>query len=164
MILLKVSILIFVFTILHELGHVICSLSLKLKITDMGFAYKPFPHFYVSVKWPYKTYQKVLYLFSGFFVYLIILSLFLIFYSCNITNDIIKYALFLQLIIETNPIYSDFVIVQLVKKIYMKSKNSTNFKSIYKEAYTQHLFSKFWYLHFFLWTLIVFSLIKMVKS
>jgi len=162
MILLKISILVFVFTILHELGHVICSRLLKLKITGMGLEYTPFPHFYVSVKWPYILYQKVLYLLSGFFAYLIIVGVCLIFYSFGITNDIIKYALFFQLIIETNPIYSDFVILQLVKKIYTKSKNSTNFKSIYKEAYTQHLFSKFWYLHFFLWTLLIFSLIKMV--
>ncbi len=162
MIFLKVIILVLGFTILHELGHVVCSHMLKLKITGIGVAYAPFPHFYVSVKWPYKLYQKVLYLLSGFFVYVIIVSGCLFFYSGNITNLSIKYALALQLIIETNPIYSDFVILQLVKKIYVKSKNSINFKSLYKEAYTQHLFSKFWYLHFFLWTLIIFSLTKMI--
>lgn len=45
----------------HELGHIISAKLLQLSIQKIGFRLKPYPHFFVAVKWPRTKLQKFIY-------------------------------------------------------------------------------------------------------
>ena len=93
---------------LHELGHVISAKILGLKIKNISFLFKPYPHFFVAVSWPNNNKERMIYLFSGVFI---TLSLFAISICFNFFNLKALYIAFIiQIIIESNPFYSDYTI------------------------------------------------------
>jgi len=160
--LMQILIFVIILIILHEFGHVIAAKILKLEIQKIGFKIKPFPSFFVAVKWPTKEIEKYIYLFSGTFVTVI---LFITAFIFNFGDNKYLYSAFIiQLINETNPLYSDFTIAIVNKQI----KNYENFKKshadYYKEQFSKYLFSTKWYIHFVLWTLIIFLLFNLKKK
>lgn len=145
--------------LLHECGHVLCAYFLKIPIKKVGFKLSPFPHVFVAIRWPTKKLHTFLFLFSGFAVYI---SLTIIVYSIGLFNiGFIKNAFIIQCIFETNPFYSDFIIVNLISKSAALIRNSkTNYTTLYKQIYLNYLFSKYWYIHFILWTFLTYLITK----
>lgn len=146
--------------ILHELGHIVTAKILKLQIFNIGFLFKPFPHIYVAIKWPKNHWHKYIYLFSGTFITLCLffISLYFDFFD----NKYLYWAFMIQFIIELNPFYSDFTIAFVSKKKYSE-KQMKSYANNYNTQFKKHQFSFNWYIHFVLWTLIIFTFIKFNK-
>ena len=80
-------------------------------------------------------------------------------------NKSISYAFFIQFLIETNPFYSDFVLLQLDNEIQNKlraAKYKISFKAIHKQALSLHQYSKSWYIHLILWTISILFIYKLL--
>lgn len=138
----------------HELAHIISAKFLNLKIYHIGFNLKPLPHFFVGVENTNIAYKKNIYLFSGFFCTIVL-------FVISISNGFwrieqLYWAFLIQLAIETNPFYSDFVIYIINKKVE-KSNVSTNHSAILR----LHYFSLTWYLHFISWTAFIMFLFNL---
>lgn len=147
--------------ILHELGHIVTAKILRLQIFNIGFLFKPYPHFYVAIKWPKRKLQKYLYLFSGTFITLCLffISLYFNFFD----NKYLYWTFMIQFIIELNPFYSDFTIAI----VYGKESSKSQIKSYadnYDTQFKKYQFSFNWYIHFIIWTLIIFTFIKFNKN
>ena len=153
---IETTILVLLLLFIHELGHITMAKILGLPIQRIGFQLRPYPHFYVSVKWPRVNWEKYLYLFSGTFI---TVSLFCI----SIYNEFfhltqLYWAFVIQLIIETNPFYSDFTIA-----IVSRNKPNNKVKSYaenYKLQFEKYKFTLKWYVHFIIWAIIILSLTK----
>jgi len=142
---------------LHELGHVLAAKYLGLSIRKIGFQMKPYPHFFVAASWPKTSRDKYIYLFSGIFI---TTFLFLISLSLNFFSLLGLYIAFvIQIAIETNPFYSDITIaiVSNSKKI----RYGKTYAADYKKQFADYQFSKYWYIHFVFWTILIISLIKL---
>ncbi len=159
-----------IFHVFHEIGHILCAKLLKFKIKKIGFALKPIPHTFVHV---YSNNSKVnnlkrkVYYLSGFFVYISLLVLFVASSKYQswvlLQYKSIVYAFFIQFMIETNPFFSDFVLLQLDNYIQNKLKASNyrvSFRDAHKQAFSLHQFSKNWYIHFILWTIVLLLIYK----
>ncbi len=67
----------------------------------------------------------------------------------------------LQLAIETNPVYSDFVILginDIVGREIRRTK--APYKEVYSSVYSNYIYSASWYLHFILWSALVVLVIN----
>lgn len=143
---------------LHEAGHIIAAKLLKLRIDKIGFSYKPFPRFYVSIIDHKLTMNKrILFLLSG---NAMVLAVFLIYMILGITNKYIYYVIALQILIDTNPIYSDYVIAissyiykRHIRKrfFYMRVGNEESADAIREEIKEKYTFSLPWYCHVLVW-------------
>ena len=105
---------ILLFILLHELAHVITIKSLNLSIYNVGIKLKPIPHFFVEFMWSRKQKENNLILLSGTLCTLTLFGLSFIFNFFN--NKILMNSFLFQLVIETNPFYSDFVSVIVLNK------------------------------------------------
>jgi len=153
------SFIVLVLVTIHEMGHLIAAKALKLKITRVGFTLKPYPHAFVDVEWPTKIQQKLIYLFAGF---AIIMVLFSVAYLNNFFwKPYLYYAFVFQLLFETNPFYSDFIIAIITqnKEHFFKNKYKP-YQVVFKKLYLKHQFSLKWYIHLTLWTILFVVLIK----
>lgn len=152
-----------IFHVFHEIGHLLSAKLLKFKIIKIGFVLRPIPHTFVHV---YSNHSKVsnikrrIYYLSGFSVYIVFFVAFVA--SSNypiwgfLQYESIVYAFFIQFMIETNPFFSDFVLLQLDNDIQNKlkaSKYRVSFRDAHKQAFSLHQFSKNWYIHFIFWTI-----------
>ena len=96
---------------------------MNIPIERVSFNLKPIPNLNISIKWPREKRKGFYFLFSGT-LSTIIISLILLF--CDFLNiKSLFYAILIQLIIETNPIYSDFVIAFVYNKFNYKEKKNT---------------------------------------
>ena len=145
--------------VLHECGHILCAYSLNMPIKKIGFTLSPFPHVFVAIKWPSNKFYTYLFLLSGFIVFLI-LTIF-VYYIGLFNVDFIKNAFLIQSIIEINPIYSDFIILKIISNKRLKNFNSNeNYLKLYKKIYLDYIFSKYWYIHFAIWTFFLYLILK----
>lgn len=154
---IQIIIFFFVLMFLHELGHILAAKYLGLDIKKIGFQTKPYPHFFVAASWPRTNKEKNTYLFAGI---IITFSLFLISLGFNFFNlKSLLIAFIIQIAIETNPFYSDITIsvVSNSKKV----KYSKSYGVDYKKEFSNYQFTKNWYIHFILWTLLIILLIKL---
>tara|TARA_B110001469_G_C9547523_1_gene271718 strand:+ start:259 stop:744 length:486 start_codon:yes stop_codon:yes gene_type:complete len=153
---IKINIGVFILLILHELGHIIVAKILNLPIQKIGFLLRPYPHFYVTVKWPQKRQYAFIYLFSGTFV---TMTLFIISIINNFFNlSFLFWTFVIQLIIETNPFYSDFTIMTTLDNLSnRKNLSASNYKKLFKE----YQFTAKWYCHFILWGTLILLLFKL---
>lgn len=157
-IVIQTLLLIFFLLLLHELGHIISAKIMGLSIKKIGVSSKPYPHVFVAVQWAKERIKRYIYLFSGTAV---TLTLFLISFSFHFFDvRSLMYAFIIQLIIETNPFYSDFTIAIVTRKINTLGINTKNY---YQEIYKNHAFSSLWYIHFIIWACITFLLINLTK-
>ncbi|MBW8049879.1 MAG: hypothetical protein FVQ77_05980 [Cytophagales bacterium] len=151
-----------ILTAFHELGHIIFAKILGLDIQKVGFSLRPYPHVFVSIKWPYKKTEKLIYLFSGSFI---TLSLFFIsFVNDFFEHKFLYYAFAIQFIIETNPFYSDFTIAVVSNNIERLKNNRNINADFYKNQFLKYQFSFKWYIHFVLWTLLITLLFNLKKQ
>lgn len=140
--------------VLHETGHVIAAKLMRLSILKVGVQFKPYPHAYVSVKWPLNALKRFIYLFSGSAMTLLLFSIALAF---NFFDFQLLYVAFaLQIAIETNPFYSDFTIAILSTQNQHNRQPTPEETQEKSEAY---MFSAQWYLHFLIWSGVIFLLI-----
>lgn len=147
---------------LHELGHILTAKALHLRISKIGFTLKPFPHVFVKIEWPRKKNQRTLFLMSGFLAILCLIVLVLL---LGVSFKPLLIALCLQIIIETNPIYSDFVIINIVDKVAGEVRKTRKpYTKVYNSIYTQYLFSAKWHLHFLVWVIIVITVLNVIKN
>lgn len=160
--LFQVSGFLFLLILLHELGHVAAAKLLGIPIDRVGVSAFPVPHFYVAIQWPRATRDRNIYLLAGFLVYLIILLFCLI--NGFFDSRALIIALGIQAIIETNPIYSDFIIIKVIEEVYQKIRGRRNYRTIFREVYDKYLFSKGWYLHFGVWCVVLISVISIIQS
>ncbi len=151
-----------ILTLLHEIGHVIAAKILRLKINKIGFSIRPFPHIFVAVRWPFKYGQSLIYLFSGFAMYAFI---FIVCWANDFfNNSAILYALLIQVIIETNPFYSDFIICQVIKPFFTVHSTHPINNASYMIHYKQYLFGKRWYIHFTGWVILLISVMDKIQE
>lgn len=154
--------------LLHEVGHVIAAKALNLTIERIGFSIKPVPRFYVSIiDNNIPANKRLIYLLSG---NLSTLLLFLVFLFSGIGSKSLYYAFSFQLVVETNPFYSDYVIA-FISYIYRKDFRAFHIKRKYnaeaqasafsiEDFKNQYMFGKQWYLHFILWSVLIIFLLS----
>ncbi len=147
-----------IFLTIHEIGHVAAAKMMNLHLKKVGFSKFPFPHIFVEVVWPQKKSERIIFLLSGFFT---IISLFLIIMFVGIDYKPLLVAFGLQLAIETNPVYSDFVILGINDKVGSEVRRTkAPYKEVYNRVYSNYIYSTSWYLHFILWSALVVSVIN----
>ena len=155
---IQIIILVLVLMILHEVGHVIAAKILDLEVYQVGVCWKPYPHFFVAAEWPQTEKQRLIYLFSGSLVTVILFilaSLFHFFYMRSLYH-----AFAIQLLIETNPFYSDFTIASITKSKLNDPHQHQLTNSLYQDQLSTYLFSRKWYIHFIIWAILLILLIK----
>jgi hypothetical protein len=153
--------LVLLFLILHEAGHIVGAMLLRLKITKIGISKAPLPHFYVAVRWPYDATNRTLYLLSGFMTFCVAASVVLLFFD---SKPAIVDAIIIQLAIETNPFYSDFIILLLSGSAQKEMRSPKfNYRAEFQKAHSNFLYSPKWYAYFIVWSLTLFYLIKLTR-
>jgi len=153
---IKINIGVFILLILHEFGHIIVAMILNLPIHNIGFRLRPYPHFFVTIKWPRKRLYAYIYLFSGTLVTLIL-------FFVSIINNFFSFSFLywcfvIQLIIETNPFYSDFTIASITNTVKKKTKS---YVFDYQKIFKEYQYTPKWYIHFISWGIIIILLIKL---
>lgn len=98
-----------VLTIMHELGHVIIALFLRLRIASVGIAAYPYPHPFVKVAHTDERWKRYLFFYAG--AGMTLLLFILAFFTGILDYRMIYFAFAIELIIEFNPFYSDFLLV-----------------------------------------------------
>lgn len=149
---------IFLFSLVffHELGHVVSARILNLSIQRVGFQYKPYPHFFVAVKWPRTKFKRYIYLFSGSIIAILLFIVALYNHFFEIT--ILYWSFIIQIAIETNPFYSDFTIAFVRNNRLNKEVKS--YAENYKVQFKKYQYTVKWYIHFIIWTTIIVLLIR----
>jgi hypothetical protein len=146
-----------IFMFLHELGHVFAAKFLKLEIKKIGFQTKPYPHFFVAASWPRTNYEKRIYLFAGMLITNVLFIISWYFNFFDIKSLLI--AFIIQIIFETNPFFSDITIAIVTS--FKKLNYGKSYGMDYKKEFSKYQFSKYWYLHFIMWTFLITLLIKL---
>lgn len=160
--LLLIPVLLALFLTIHELGHIAAAKILNLYLQKVGFSMSPFPHVFVEVTWPRKKRERTIFLMSGFFTILMLLTLVL---SLGLGFKPVLIAFGIQLIIETNPVYSDFVIINLTDKVSAEiARTRQPYKTVYQKVYNNYLYSPAWYLHFILWVAFIIFVVNIIKN
>lgn len=143
-----VIILIIILIILHEVAHYLSAKLMHLKIHRAGFKLVPLPHCFVEIE-EVKGWKLYAFLYAGFSM---TLTLFLIALYYNFWSvKQVCWAFLIQIIIETNPFFSDFVISFLYKK-----------NMPHNLIYKKYLFSTKWYVHFLLWSLGIYLFVPSI--
>lgn len=131
---------------LHELGHVAAAKLLNLRIKSVGIQMKPVPHPFVAIKWSTDKNKVLIFFFAGMFV---TLTLFSIMFSVHFYDLKLLYLAFcVQIILETNPFYSDFTLA--ARFLDMQSSKTPK----------EYMFSNIWYLHITLWLFLIIALVS----
>ena len=156
----------FVIVILHEMGHLISAKLMRLTVEKVGFSVKPVPRLYVSVidnNIPLK--KRLIYLLSGSMMTLILFTFFCTFVKYP---QSLYYAFAYQIIVETNPFYSDYVVALIsglsrkeIRRFFYKKKHAPHIetKDVIQEATSNYMYSGIWYIHFILWAIIIVLLL-----
>lgn len=133
---------------LHELAHYVSARAMKLRVIGYGIktdARVPYP--YVEIGWTPDPRKRTIYLMAG------VASTVTLFTLLSLTTGfwLVK-GLYLgfaaQLILETNPLFSDFIILRRMSGGGGPVNTDDG------------LFSASWYLHFVLWAALVVLLLS----
>jgi membrane-associated protease RseP (regulator of RpoE activity) len=161
----SIPIFLLLIVLLHEVGHVISAKIQGLIVEKFSFSLKPVPRFYVTIIENKITMrQRLLFLLGGNFMVLFLFAIFLI---TGINNKILYYVFVYQIVLDTNPFYSDYVIAIMsyvfrkdYKKIYLHSKYGQKNQDELTENDLKELymFSPVWYIHFVLWGMLIILL------
>ncbi len=119
---LLIILLYMLFLLLHEIGHILCAKILKLQIDKTGINLIPIPHLYVAVSNIPSIIYRNMFFFSGVTVTAILLVI--IWLAGLLQYKIIYISIFTALIVDINPLFSDF--------------------TLFDEKYK---FSRIWYIH-----------------
>jgi membrane-associated protease RseP (regulator of RpoE activity) len=160
-----VPIFLLIVVLVHEFGHFVSAKLQHLSVVKFCFTVKPLPHFYISIIENSITMrQRILFLLGG---NLMILLLFAGFLLSGFDNRYIYYILVYQILIDTNPFYSDYVVVItsfLYRKLfrtnyYTRSKKENQELNI-NEIKERYMFNPIWYIHFILWGILSILLVS----
>ncbi|WP_452602424.1 hypothetical protein [Pontimicrobium sp. MEBiC06410] len=105
-------------TVLHELGHVISALFLKLRIFSVGITMLPYPHPYVKVENTENKLHRYIFFYSG--IAMTVTLLLICLFNGFLSYKMLYYAFAIELIIELNPFYSDIFLVNVDSNDYGK--------------------------------------------
>lgn len=154
-----IQILVFLTSLMfmHELGHILAAKYTGLQISKFGFQMKPYPHFFVAATWPRTNREKYIYLFAGMSITLTLFLSGLYFNFFSLLGLYIAFAV--QIVLETNPFYSDITIS--ITTTSKKVKYGKAYGVNYKKEFSKYQFSNYWYLHFIIWTALIITLIKL---
>jgi hypothetical protein len=130
----------------HELSHVLVALCVSFKITGMGISLLPVPHFHVSVI-SHGGLKQTLFILSGLIIELSFFAVLLCFEFFS--SPALYYALSLQILIDSNPFYSD--------ALFAIEKDAAYYTGPIQE--NPYLFSKNWYLLLTAWFILIIVLI-----
>lgn len=159
--LLFIPVLLAAFLTIHELGHIAAAKMMNLYLQKVGFSMSPFPHVFVEVTWPRKKKERTIFLMSGFLTIVTLLTLVL---TLGLDFKPVLIAFGIQLVIETNPVYSDFVIINLTDKVSAEiARTRQPYKTVYQRVYSNYLYSPAWYVHFVLWVAFIILIINTIK-
>ncbi|SHJ38987.1 hypothetical protein SAMN02745146_3003 [Hymenobacter daecheongensis DSM 21074] len=127
---------------IHESGHLGAAKLLGLRVTHVGFLAKPIPHPYVAIRWSPVRWKVLVFFFAG--VGLTLLQFGLLLLTTHFFHQpFIYFGFCVQLVLETNPFYSDFTLA----KQFVGGKGRTS-----------HEYSLQWYAHVLLWLLLIIGL------
>lgn len=154
---------------MHEMGHYLAAKIIGLKVEKVSFSMRPLPRFYVSVIDQGISFTKrLLYYISGNMVTLLVFII-LNFIDFNGVR-LLRIVVAIQIIIETNPFYSDYSTVlfwisnksrinRLSQPIYnaKQEKEINNYLEQIKEEY---FLSPIWFIHFTIWTILLIFLLE----
>lgn len=144
----------FLLLILHECAHVISAIIMGLKVVQIGLKTSPLPHLFVAIEPTLIEYKKYLFLFAGVGLTIILFFISIYYKFWNINS--IYWGFAIQLIVETNPFYSDFTIAINDKQ------GSNNLDNIPENRYREdYRYSRAWYFHFLFWTIFILVLVKL---
>ena len=154
------QIILFVITLIifHESGHVISAKIMGLNIQKISFQLKPYPHFFVAIEWPRMEKQRIIYLFSGSFTTITLFITAFLFHFFGIKT--LYNAFVVQLVLESNPFYSDITIAAITKKKFDYTNKQKSYSDLYQEQFLNYQFSYKWYIHFTAWIAFIFFSIK----
>lgn len=136
--------------VLHESAHICTALIFHLKIRGIGLRIKPMPHIYVEIDSVIPPFQKIFFTLAGVSITALLWAYF---YFTNCTNQILVITLTLQLVMDTNPFYSDVQVLNSMLQI----KNRSSIRVSY-------LFSNIGLVHFSTWALIVIFTVYHIKN
>lgn len=175
-----VLLIVAVLTAWHEAGHLFCARLLGLEVEKVGFALRPFPHPFVSVANVPDSRSKYLFLAAGTAATLLIGAL--LWVSGALSLPMVYLALCIQLIIETNPFYSDITIAvntsgsreeksaylaehmpEYVEQYGLDSLLSYQSHTLNAEIhryFNRYSFTPAWYLHFISWSAFILFLLS----
>lgn len=133
---------------LHELAHYLSARVMDLRVIGYGIKTDAkVPHPYVEVGWTNDRWKRTVYLMAGVAT---TVSLFALLFSTTgfwlVPGIYLGFAI--QLILETNPLYSDFIILRKMAKGGGRKGNN------------DELFTLPWYLHFMVWSGLVIVLLS----
>jgi hypothetical protein len=139
-----------------------------MRIKKIGFTCKPLPHVYVSViENNLSLLKRILFMISGNFTTIFFFMIGLLYFD---VPRIIYFAFAFQIIIELNPFYSDYSLLLSYIKAHSKLKitflqnkkypTKEEINIMYKKENQEHLYSKEWYWHLFIWAMIIIILLS----
>jgi membrane-associated protease RseP (regulator of RpoE activity) len=142
--------------LLHEIGHYISAKLQGLVVDKFSFSIKPVPHFFVSVlDYKMSMKQRILFLLGG---NIIILIFFILFILSGISFKYLYYVFVYQIILDTNPFYSDYVVAimsysykKYFHKHYLNNGLKENKEVDINKLKELYMFSPLWYIHCLLW-------------
>ena len=142
-------------TVMHELGHVVCARLLGKRVSDCGVSLRPVPHFFVTIEGDLRRGAKCVYLLSGVSV-VVLLSVVFILLSAECYT--VRVAVILQLLLDTNPLYSD---VALVFRLLTKRRGVQD--PTLATLFTEYHYTGVWYLHLVIWVFCILLTIKTLR-
>jgi hypothetical protein len=133
---------------LHEMAHYVSARAMQLRVIAFGIKTDTrVPHPFVEIGWTPDRRKRIIYLMAGVATTATLFTL-----MCLTTSFWLVPGIYLgfavQLILETNPMFSDFIILRKM------SKGSGPGRS------NDEVFTAPWYLHFLLWGSIVILLLS----
>lgn len=140
----------FLWLVIHESAHIFSALILRLKIRGLGVRIKPIPHIYTEIDGNVPQWEKILFTISGASV---ILLLWTFFYLTNNDNQALQVTLSLQLILDTNPFYSDVQVLNSMQRTNNNASKNGNY-----------LFSNIGLIHFSTWAILIFFMLNHLKA
>jgi len=151
--LLTAGLTVVVLMFLHEGAHYLSAKTMDLRVIGYGFkTERRVPYPYVEVSWTPDARKRRIYLMAGVASTASLFGLLLLFTGLTpLTGIYLGFAA--QLILETNPVFSDFIILRRMA--------AGNGKPGGDDAdANSHLFTPEWYLHFTLWIGLVIVLLS----
>lgn len=161
MIIIKIFICSIIIISIHELGHYLVLRMFDIPIYNMGISCRPMPHFFIRYKWPRNIKKHCLIIMSGS----IMTILGIVILSLTADYQLLKYAFyayFAQIILETNPFFSDFLFASVVYRNKLHNYSDCGANG-YQSKIKEYLFSNVWYIHFALWFALAVFLIKQIE-
>lgn len=143
----------------HEAGHYIAARMMHCNVEKISFQLLPVPRvFVVIIDSNLSGAQKIKYWMAG---NLMTLFLFALYNIAGINFKPVTYLFILQIVIETNPFFSDYSNIAFYIKNHKKLRSVPAFtqdaqteqrvNSFIKELKDDYFLSDVWYAHFIIW-------------